>query len=448
VSTATLDTLVVGAGISGLAFAHGRLRATPGEKLLVLEASERAGGLVRTLVQDGFRFEEGPEALPSGARGVRDLCQELGLALQEAPPEAKKRYLALDGKLLEVPASPEDLATSRILSFGAKLRLMAEATCARDEALDGSIADFARHRFGKEALERVVDPLVGGIHAGDPEQLSLRACFPEVVRMVEEHGSVTAALKARAQRKQASGTSSALGGSLMKPAGGMESLVVALARGLGPRLRTNARVTALQRTAAGYSVVEASGATHVSARVVLAVPLAAARALLADAAPAVAGALSSMHAEGLVSVVHAYRRADVAHALDGFGYLVPKSVGGLVLGTLFTSTLDPGSAPSGHVLLRSLVGGARRPDALALGDEELLAHVASESRVLGLTRAPVLVRVARYPSAIPRFDLEHLARRSCLAESLPAGLGVLGNFTRGLGLESLVSEARAASRAL
>jgi len=448
-TAATLDTLVVGAGISGLAFAHERARVAPDENLLVLEASESAGGLVRTLTQDGFRFEEGPEALPSGARSVRDLCRELELPLQEAPQAASKRYLALDEKLLEVPASPEDLATSRILSFGAKLRLLAEATCARDEALSGSIADFARHRFGKEALERVVDPLVAGIHAGDPEQLSLRACFPEVVRMVEEHGSVTAALKARAQQKKASGTSAALGGSLWKPAGGMESLVKELAGRLGSHLRTNARVAELQRTEGAFALLEESGARHVAARVVLAVPLAAARALLSLVAPGAAAALASMQSEGLVSVVHAYRRADVAHALDGFGYLVPKSAGGIVLGTLFSSSLDPLAAPAGHVLLRSLLGGARRPDALALADDALLEHVTRESSgALGITRAPVFAHVARYPAAIPRFDLEHPARRMRLAEGFPPGLSVLGNFTRGLGVESLVSEARTLARAL
>jgi oxygen-dependent protoporphyrinogen oxidase len=156
-----------------------------------------------------------------------------------------------------------------------------------------------------------------------------------------------------------------------------------------------------------------------------------------------------MQAEGLVSVVCGYRRADVAHALDGFGCLVPKSAGGLVLGTLFSSTIDPEAAPAGHVLLRSLLGGARRPDALGLGDEELRAHVTSEcSGPLGLARAPLFARVARYPAAVPRFDLGHPARRAQLAEGLPPGLCVLGNFTRGLGVESLVSEARALARAL
>lgn len=227
----------------------------------------------------------------------------------------------------------------------------------------------------------------------------------------------------------------------------MESLVLALARGLGAQLRTNTGVTALQRTADGFRVHTSSRASHSATRVVLALPLAATRTLLAEVAAPAATALASMQAEGLVSVVHAYRRADVTHALDGFGYLVPKSTGGLVLGTLFSSTLDPDAARADHVLLRSLLGGARRPDALELDDEELLGHVTSEcAGALGLARAPVFARVRRYPAAIPRFDLGHLARCTQLAQALPPGLSVLGNFTRGLGLESLVSAARALAR--
>lgn len=444
-----LDTVVIGAGFSGLACAHERLRVAPSENVVVLEAGARAGGLVRTQQHAGFRFEEGPEALPSHARNVRELCQELGVGVHEAPPAAAKRYLALDGKLLEVPAAPADLATSRIVSFGAKLRLMAEATCAKDEALGGSIADFARHRFGKEALERVVDPLVAGIHAGDPEQLSLRACFPEVVRMVEEHGSITAALKARAERKQQAGSSAGLGGGLIRPAGGMEALTSALARGLGARLCTGAAVRALERTPQGYRVHADSGASQLAARVVLAVPLSAARALLAEPAPEAAAALGGMQAESLVSFVHAYRRSDVGHALDGFGFLVPKSAGGLVLGTLFSSTLDPSAAPADHVLLRSLLGGARHPEAVTLDDGVLIERVRAEiGGLLGLSAAPVFTHMARHAGVIPRFDLEHPARCARLAAALPPGLSVLGNFTRGLGLESLAAEARARARAL
>jgi oxygen-dependent protoporphyrinogen oxidase len=436
-----MSTIVVGAGLSGLAYAHARRRARPEEELLVLEAATRAGGLIRTRSLQGFRFEEGAEAVAGHARALRELCAELRVELAEAPPEAQRRYLALDGKLMEVPSAIEDLTTSRILSFGAKLRLMAEASCAREEALDGSIADFARHRLGQEALERVVDPVVAGIHAGDPAELSLRACFPEVARMVEEHGSLTAALKARAARRAPG--AAGLGGALVRPKEGMEALVKALATALVKELRFGVEVRALEACERGWRVRTADGTTHEAERAVLAVPLAAARKLLAGPAPEAAAALSSMQAESLVAVVHAYRRADVAHALDGFGYLVPKSAGGIVLGTLFSSTLAPGSATDGHVLLRSLLGGARHPALGELGDEELVARTHAEcTPLLGLARPPVLTHVGRHPHVLPRFDLVHPERKERLQRSLPERLTVLGNFTRGIGLESLVGEAR------
>jgi len=444
-----MQTVVVGAGLSGLAFAHARRRARPAEELLVLEASARPGGLVRTVAEQGYRFEEGPEALPERAPALRQLCGELGLELVPAPSAARRRFLALDGKLMELPDALEDLATSRVLSFGAKLRLMAEASCARDEALEGSIAAFARHRFGQEALARVVDPLVAGIHAGDPEQLSLRACFPEVARMVEEHGSITAALRARAQRRKPGSPGAGLAGSLVRPAGGMEELVQALARDLGTRLRLAAPVRALERHGEGFRVHEASGLVHEARRVVLALPLDAARALLAAPAAEAAAELATMEAESLVAVVHAYRRADVAHALEGFGYLVPASAGGVVLGTLFSSTLAPDAAPPGQVLLRSLLGGARHPSLAELDDAELVARTRAEcAPLLGLSGAPTFARVRRYPGAIPRLDLAHPERRVRLAGALPPALGLLGPFTRGVGLESLVAEAGTLAGAL
>lgn len=439
------DTLVVGAGISGLAYAHAR---GPGADVVVLDAAPRAGGLVRTSARDGFRFEEGPELLPGTSRSVRALAEALALSVRDVPRESAKRFLQLDGRLVEVPESPADLATSRLLSIGAKFRLMAEATCDPKAALDGSIADFARHRVGAEALERLVDPLVAGIHAGDPEQLSLRACFPEVVALVEQHGSLTAALQARAKARKPGQPSAGLGGGLWKPAGGMQALVAALERALVPQVRLETPVRAIERDAQGFTVVEQSGARHAAARVVLASSLGTARALLADVAPEAAEALGSMQAENLVSIAHAYRREDVEHALDGFGYLVPRKAGGLVLGTLFSSTLDPESAPAGHVLLRSLLGGARHPGAVELGDEELRAIVAREcAGPLGLRRSPLFAEVTRHRAAIPRFDLAHLDRRAALERALPRGLTVLGNFTRGIGLGSLVAAASEAAAA-
>jgi len=434
-----IDTLVIGAGISGLAYAQA---LGPAVDWRVLEAAPHAGGLVRTWAEQGYRGEDGPEALPGTAKEARALVQELGLGTFEVPRAAGKRFLLVGGRLLEVPNSPEELSTSTVLSFAGKLRLLAEPSRAKAEALDGSIADFTRHRLGPEALERLVDPIVAGIHAGDPEQLSLRACFPDVVRWVEEHGSLYGALKARGAAGKGGGGLPL--GSLWKPAGGMQRWTDALARALGPRLACGARVETLARDGDGYRARTAGGAELHARRAVLALSLPGARALLADVAPLAAEALGSMASEGLVSIAHAYRRADVEHALDGFGLLVPKSEGGGLLGTLFASTIDPGSAPAGHVLLRSLLGGARAPALVERSEGELTELLTRAlAQPLGLRAPPLFTRVTRWPAAIPRYDLAHPERQRALAAALPPGLELLGNYAQGLGLAGLVARARA-----
>lgn len=433
------DVLVIGAGISGLACAH----ALAGQRAVrVLEASARAGGLVRTVARDGLRWEEGPEALPPGADTVRALCAQLGLALDEAPKTAARRFLAHGTGLVEVPAHPGALLASPLFSPRGKLRLLCEPLRARGVALEGSIADFVRHRLGREFLERLVDPLVGGIHAGDVERLSLRACFPEAAELVARHGSVFAALRARARTPGAARA-------LWKPRGGMGALVDALAAVLGERLLLGADVRELTRGPGHWRARLADGRTFEARALVLAVPLGVARRLLVPLAPEAAAALHGMQAETLVSIVHAWRRSEVGHALDGFGYLVPSSQGSMVLGTLFSSSLWPGTAPEDTVLLRTLLGGARHPDHAARSDAQLVEEVLSETRArLAARGRPLATHVARYPDVIPRFDLGHPARQATLTRALPPELFLLGNYTRGIGLARLVEEALTLARRL
>lgn len=436
-SVADADVIVVGAGISGLACAHALAAA---REVRVLEASTQAGGLVRTVEEAGFQREEGPEALPPNADAVRALCLELALPVHEVPASATRRYVRRGEHLLEVPSSPPALLTSPLFSPLGKLRLLGEPLRARGRALDGSIADFTRHRLGREFLERLVDPMIGGIHAGRPEELSLRACFPEAVELLERHGSVLGVLRARARER----VPGAPRPTLWKPAGGMQALPRALAAALGTRLELANPVRAVTREGALFRVEREHGPALTAQRLVLATAAAPARALLARIAPEAGRALGDLAAESLASVAIGVRRADVAHALDGFGYLVPSSFGSPVLGTLFSSTLWPGAASGDCVLLRSLLGGARHPGYLARSDEELAALAVDEARArLGLTGDPRLLRVARWPEVIPRFDLAHPARQSALQRGLVSGLDLLGNYTRGIGLACLVREARA-----
>lgn len=434
-------TVVVGAGISGLAYAHARLLQDREARVVVLEAAARPGGQIATLRQGEWRLETGPEVL-AGGQGLKRLAEELDLDRERLSATATRRFLQSGRRLLEVPSTPGDLSTSTILSFPAKMRLLAEPSRAGDVALGGSIADFVRHRLGEEPLERVVEPLVASLFAGDPEQISLEAAFPRVVEWVREHGSLFAALKARTGR--GSGLPSA---EVWRPVGGVQRLVDALAGALGPRLSLSTPVTGIAREGEGYRVTCANGETLLAERVVLAVPGPVAARLLTGLADEAARALAGMHAESLVTVFHGYRRSAVDHGLDGFGYLVPRIEGGRTLATVFSSSLEPGVAPDGHVLLRTLLGGARDPEAIELSDADLSEVVHGESsRLLGIRAAPVFTHVARWPSAVPRYDLAHPGRRRTLTGALPTGLALLGSFLNGLDVGALVRDARDLAR--
>lgn len=431
------ETIVIGGGISGLACAH----ALGDEAdVCLLEGSNRVGGLVHTVQVDApvaLRYEDGPEALSTSAE-IEQLATELGLKLVEPP--AKNRFLVHRGELVPVPMAPPKLLGSKLLSVRGKLRLLSEPWRKAGPGVDGSVADFVRERVGGEALDALVDPLVSGIHAGDPEQLSARACFPRLVQMVEEHGSLVAGM--RASRK--SGRRSRPG--LAKPEGGMQGLADAFERKLGDRLRLGAKVAGLRAVDGKWALDTSEG--HLEAdRVILAVPLRASRRLLEGAAPDAAQALAGMQCESLVSLLAAYRREDVAHDLDGFGYLVPSREGLRHLGTLFSSSIDPSSCAPGHVLVRVLLGGARQPE-LVDEDEGVLGRILRDEvhPLLGIAQEPAWWGVERYREVLPRFGLDHPACLARFESALPEGLTVLGNFTHGIGLAALVERARAAAR--
>ncbi len=431
-----VETLVVGAGISGLAYAYAR--GTDAD-VLVLEASERPGGLVHTIDVDarpGLRYERGPEALSGSARAVRTMADELGVAMHDADKHASKRYVIKRGLPVEVPLSPPKLVTTRLLSPLAKLRLATEPFRNSTKSLEGSIAEFARHRLGREALETLVDPMVSGIHAGDPAELSLRACFPQLVAMIQQHGSIFNALRA-----QQRATKSAPTPGLWKPAGGMQLLTTALADKLGSRLKTGVKVRSIESAGRGFKIRTDLGRVDAQ-NIVLAVPLRAATTLLNSTLPEAADELRTMRCESLVGIFHAYTREQIEHPLDGFGYLVPRAENLQHLGTLFSSTIEPACVPEGNVLLRTLAGGARYPDLVEKGDAEL-ARIASQEvgTILSTFGEPVWKRIVRYPEALPRLDLKHPERLERLHQLLPRNLCVLGNFTRGVGLSSLVDQA-------
>lgn len=428
-----VETLIVGAGISGLSAAY-RLGAGA---CLVLEATQRVGGLIHTVEgPHGLRYESGPETISDAEGDALALMEELGLEVQRAPAQASKRFLALGGRLHEIPLSPPKLLLGGLLPLAARLRLMCEPLRARDQALEGSVADFMLHRVGRGVLETLVDPMLSGIHGAAPEELSMRACFPQLVRGVEEHGSLFAYLRSRS--RQASGGAPR---GPWRPAGGMTRLPERLAQELGAALRLGTRVDSIEPSADGWRV-RAGEQSFEARRLVLATSQRVTGRLLAQVAPRASKLLREAQNETLSVHVSAHRREDVEHALDGFGYLVPSSQGLGHLGTLFSSSLDPSCAPEGLVLLRTMLGGSRWPEVQQQSDEQIAALVEREvSPLLGLRKPPLFSHTTHYIDALPRYDLEQPARVAALNAELPPGLQLLGNYLQGIGIPALIRQA-------
>lgn len=447
--------IVVGGGISGLVCAYALRKA--GVDAQVLEASTRVGGVIRSERRDGFLLELGPQSF-SGTAELRKLCVELGIAdqLMEAPARAP-RYVLLRGKLVAVPMSPPALLTSFLLGGGTKWNIARDAF-GRSRAPEGdeSIANFVRRKFGAEVLDRLVGPFVSGVYAGDPERLSLRSAFPQLYEAEKASGSVIRGMMRAAKSR----TEPRERATLLSFREGNETLVQALAAKIGAGLRLSAEVVniaiARDRTAGPFQVrVRAADGdeTILAERLVMATPTDVAGRLLSEVNAELGRLLSGIEYAPVAVVSLGYRRVDVGHSLDGFGFLVPRSSGLRVLGTVWNSSLFPGRAPEGFVLLTSFVGGATDPEAVALPNEALAALVHGEIRdLLQLKSAAAFSHVQIYRRALPQYNLGHAERLAAIdklrmSTSTAGQLYFVGNYLRGPAIGSCVEQGLAVAAA-
>jgi oxygen-dependent protoporphyrinogen oxidase len=436
---------IVGAGIAGLTAAY-RLKRR-GIRVVVYEASDRAGGVILTERREGYVAELGPNSLMAGAASLADVLSQLGLDASrvEAQRDARKRYIVRKSKLVALPTSPSQLLTTRLLSNGAKLAIFGEPLVEPgDSPMEESVATFVRRRFNQEVLDYIANPFVAGIFAGDPEQLSARHALPRLHDLEHTHGSVVKAL-GRMMQAGAGEPGSAPGTGLISFAGGLREIPDAFGRELRSEIRLKAPVTQLRRGPKGWTVSAAYQASELYDGVIYAAPAHCADdvELAFDGGDRLKTITSITHPPVAVLAL-GFRREDVAHRLDGFGLLVPEVERRNVLGVVFSSTVFPGRAPAGHVLLTAFVGGVRHPDLANADLSTLTARVLDDLRLLlGVRGEPTFRALHLWPKAIPQYTLSYGRFKEIMdeAERRNPGLGLAGSYREGVAVGEVIAAA-------
>ena len=413
--------LVVGSGISGLAVAHW---LSDGHELVVLEAAEEPGGNVRSEVVEGFVFDKAANGWLDDEPAVARLLDRL--EVEEVKATDGARYVVLDGRLVALPTKPQAFLTSGVLPWWAKLRAALEPLMPRGPE-EESVASFARRRLGDRALRNLVGPMVSGVYAGDPERLSLAACFPKLKEMEREHGSLILASRER-------GGGVGPKGRLTTVRGGAGALTRALTEGL--EVRTGARV---ERIEPGWRVLGPELDERADA-VVLATPAWASAEILRDLDAELAVGLEGIPYAGVAVVCAGLPKTDGLP--EGFGALIPVEEGLGILGTLFTSSIFPGHGPEDGFALRTILGGARNPVQATLDPQELARIARRDNEVfLGALPEPLVTRVYAHVRGIPQYNLGHRERVRGIRERQAAhpGLFLVGNHLDGIGVKNCIA---------
>jgi oxygen-dependent protoporphyrinogen oxidase len=460
---ARLKLVVVGGGITGLAAAHravelARERSTELDLTLV-EARDRLGGTIATERAGGFLVEAGPDSFLSEKPWALALCRRLGVENRLMPTDDRFRkvfvwragrlYSLPDGFQLLAPTKLGPLVRSGLFSWPGKLRMALDLVLPRGVSDDESLGAFVRRRLGREALERVAQPLVAGIYTADPDDLSLAATMPRFCELERRERSVILGLWRANRHAPQAGTSGARWSLFVTFQGGMEEMVTALASRLPPgAVLLKHRVDGIERHGRGWRVLGGLGPAVEADQVIVAAESYTASRILRYVDPALATLLGEIPYASSATVTFGYRRVDVPHPLDGFGFVVPRTERRSVLACTFSSVKYPGRAPDGQVLLRCFVGGALNEGVLESDDGALIAGARDELReALGVTAEPMLTRVARWTKAMPQYHVGHGGRVEAIercAAALP-GLQLAGGAYRGVGIADCVRSGEAAA---
>ena len=447
---------IIGGGITGLTAAFNlQQRGIP---VTLYEGGERVGGVIRTVQENGYLAECGPNTILETSPLIGELIRDAGLESRQlySDPAADKRYLVRDKQLVNLPTSPLAFFATRLFSWRAKAGLLVEPFRRRAAAdLEESLAEFVLRRLGREFLDYAINPFVAGVYAGDPERLSVKHAFAKLHALEQRYGSLIMGQIFGARERKRRGTVSKQNAKKISFDGGLQVLTDTLGKKLGDQVRLNHVAKRISCNANGWQLdFEESGsnasANHSSVLLTLPAYRLVDLKIHSQDKPVDLALLGQLEYPPVTSVVLGFRREDVAHPLDGFGVLIPEIEKFNSLGSIFSSSLFSGRCPAGHLTLTSYVGGTRSPDLALKEPEEIVQLVMEDLRVLvGLTGEPTYTHTCCYPNAIPQYNVGfgQFKARMDEAEKEAPGLFLGGHFRDGISLsDSIVAGYGAAER--
>ena len=445
---------VIGGGISGLSAAFYLQKRFPDASITVMESSERLGGVLKTTHRDGFLIEASADMFVSNPPAALSLCQELGIEenLLQTQPVQDRAFIGLGKELFAVPKGlsmmvptlPQPIHDSNLLTEEGKSRFLSEDKIpAQSGEEDESLKSFAVRRFGIEAYEKIIQPMVSGIYTADPNKLSMHATMQRFVDMERQHGSLITALKQNKSDgdQQASGARYAM---FRAPVGGMGTLAEAIVAALP-------QVT-FKRNSAVSNIVNDDGTWTVDGQtfdgVVLSTPAAITAQLIGDVDPVLTRSLASITTASSAIVVMGIRREQLKETFSGFGIIYPHIDDGQVIALSFSSNKFTGRCDEDHLLIRCFIGGAMQSELVDLEDDALIEIARKQlDQSLGFNGDPIFSQVHRWKNCMPQYHLGHLDRVRQIEEQITKlrGLEIAGNSYWGVGVPACVASGKAAA---
>jgi oxygen-dependent protoporphyrinogen oxidase len=428
---------VVGAGITGLVTAW-KLQKFSVEVDL-FERKAEPGGAIKTVKEDNWQVEYGPNTLLLKDRMVAEFITELGLNGEKktANAEANKRFVVKNGVLEPLPSSFKSAVTTPLFSFGGKLRVLAEPFISKNSNRDQTVAEFVERRLGKEMLEYAINPFVAGIYANRPENLSLRHAFPMMDDLEQEYGSLIWGTFAGSKKRKERGR---IKRELISFEKGMQQLPVSIAKQLNS-MYLNHEVRSVTEQEGKWSVESSLGKFGPYDHVILNTPIYKLNQDMVSITAQELNTLKKVNYPPLSVMLLGFKKEDVQHELDGFGFLVPEQEKRNILGALFSSTLFNDRAPQDMHLLTVFVGGGRQPELAEKDSEDLLELVMKDlDDLIGLSGEPQFKDHVYWPQSIPGYHVgyDDILDTIKNIEDRNRGITLAGNFRNGISVPDCI----------